>query len=253
MLTEASGFWPSGEQFESPMEYFYTPPDRITATYCSIEEEEFVHLTHVMRRKTGDTVRVVDGVGFAYDAIIEEIVRRTARCRITARYRRLHEPSRAVVLGAAILKNASNFDFLVEKATELGVVAIVPLRTLRTIPHHARTERWQKIALAATKQCGRCVIPEVRPLTTLDDFLAQAPDHAIKIIPHEQVVGKRLSEAVPAGVEQVAICIGPEGGFAEEEVARAVSVGFVPVSLGPRRYRAETAAVLAAGLVLLEA
>jgi 16S rRNA (uracil1498-N3)-methyltransferase len=90
-------------------------------------------------------------------------------------------------------------------------------------------------------------------LTTLDDFFAQAPGDATRIIPHEQVVGKRLSEAVPAGAAQVAICIGPEGGFAQEEVARAVSAGFVPVSLGPRRYRAETAAVLAAGLVLLEA
>jgi 16S rRNA (uracil1498-N3)-methyltransferase len=234
------------------MEYFYSHPAQITPTHCVIDEDEFTHLTHVMRRKEGDAIRIIDGVGTAYDAVIEEIARRAARCRITARYPRLNEPERHVTLGAAVLKSGSAYDFLVEKATELGVAAIAPLLTRRTIPRHDRTDRWQKIALAATKQCGRCRIPQVQPLMSLADFISRAPGYAAKIIPHEQVVGKELLRAVPAGIRHVVLCIGPEGGFTDDEVGHAVSAGFAPVSLGTRRLRAETAALVASALCLLE-
>jgi 16S rRNA (uracil1498-N3)-methyltransferase len=235
------------------MDYFYTPQKQISPTHCLIEGEEFAHLTHVMRRTVGDAIRVVDGVGTAYDVVIEEISRRTARCRITARHMRLHEPSRRLILGTAILKKGSNFDFLLEKTTELGVGVIVPLLTERTIPRHARIERWQKIALAATKQCGRCIIPEIHPPTSLQAFLRNAPEGAARFIPHERAEGTKLSAAIPAQSRDVVLCIGPEGGFTDGEVACAVSAGFIPVTLGPRRLRAETAAICAAGLVLLEA
>lgn len=234
------------------MEYFYSQPAQITPTHCVIDQGEFAHLTHVMRRKEGDAIRVIDGAGTAYDAVIEEIARRTARCRITARYPRLNEPGRQVTLGVAILKSGSAFDFLVEKATELGVAAVAPLLTRRTIPRHDRTDRWQKIALAATKQCGRCLIPQVQPLMSLADFISRTPAQAAKIIPHEQVVGKELRQAVPEGIRHVVLCIGPEGGFTEDEVGQAVSAGFAPVTLGTRRLRAETAALVASALCLLE-
>ena len=234
------------------MEYFYSQPAQITSTHCVINEDEFTHLTHVMRRKEGDAIRVIDGVGTAYDAVIEEIARRTARCRITARYPRLNEPGRHVTLGAAILKRGSAYDFLVEKSTELGVAVISPLLTQRTIPRHDRRDRWQKIALAATKQCGRCLVPQVQPLLSLSDFISRAPAHAAKIIPHEQVAEKELRPAVPVGIHHVVLCIGPEGGFTEDEVGHALTAGFAPVSLGTRRLRAETAALLATALCLLE-
>jgi 16S rRNA (uracil1498-N3)-methyltransferase len=234
------------------MEYFYSRPAQITPTHCVIDENEFIHLTHVMRRKEGDAIRIIDGDGTAYDAVIEEIARRTARCRITARYHRLNEPARRVTIGAAILKSGSAFDYLVEKATELGVAVIAPLLTQRTIPRHDRADRWQKIALAATKQCGRCLIPQIEPMMPLADFFTRAPAHAARIIPHEQVVEKELLSAVPAGIGHVVLCIGPEGGFTEDEVGLAVSAGFIPVSLGPRRLRAETAALVASALCLLE-
>jgi len=235
------------------MEYFYTPQKQISSTHCLIEGMEFAHLTHVMRRKVGDAIRVLDGVGTAYDVVIEEISRRTARCRITATHTRLNEPSRRLILGAAILKSSANFDFLVEKTTELGVAVIVPLLTERTIPRHARIERWQKISLAATKQCGRCAIPEIRSPMSLQEFLRSAPEGAARFIPHERAEGMRLSTVIATLGGEVALCIGPEGGFADEEVAHAASAGFVPVKLGPRRLRAETAAIFSTGLMLLEA
>jgi 16S rRNA (uracil1498-N3)-methyltransferase len=232
------------------MEYFYVSPGNISRDKCIIDGEEFAHLTHVMRRGEGDSVRLVDGEGTAYDAVIESVARAQARCRIEARWERLHESAIHLTLGAAILKNGSNFDFLVEKGTELGVSAFVPLLTERTIPRHARRERWQKIAMAAMKQSGRSVLPRVVDPQPLEEFLRSA--EGVRLLPHEKTESPFLRNAMPAGTRRAVAAIGPEGGFSEGEVAQAVSAGFVPVSLGPRRLRAETAALVTAGLVLLE-
>ena len=232
------------------MEYFYTPPRLISTTDLTIDGDEFDHLTHVMRKKVGDAIRVVDGKGMAYDATIMEIARRTARCEITHAYERLNEPAIDVTLGVAILKNASRFDFLVEKVTELGVNTIIPLTTERTIARSAKVERWQKLALAAMKQSGRCVLPSVSGLTGLADFVASIPPTALRLIPHEKAE-RTLMNAVPQSKSQsITICIGPEGGFSDEEINQAAQRGFMPVSLGPRRLRTETAAILASGIAL---
>lgn len=234
------------------MEYFYVSPDNISRDECIIDGEEFAHLTHVMRRTVGDSVRLVDGMGTAYDAVIERIARSQARCRIEARMERLHEPAIQLTLGVAILKNGANFDFLVEKGTEIGVSAFAPLLTERTIPRHARRERWQKIALAAMKQSGRSVLPRVADPQPLDAFFRSAASVEVRLLPHEKAERPAIRGAIPAGTLAAVAAVGPEGGFSEREVERAVSAGFVPVSLGPRRLRAETAALITAGLVLLE-
>jgi 16S rRNA (uracil1498-N3)-methyltransferase len=203
---------------------------------------------------------VVDGKGNVYDARIMDLVKREAHCEITGRNFMENEPGRSVTLAVGILKNGSRFDFLVEKATELGVGSIVPLATERTIPRHARSDRWQKLAIAAMKQSGRCVLPYVFPLTPFDRFVAgfdeagggsgggsEAP---LKLIPHEKEAARALREALPGTAGNVVICIGPEGGFSDEEVERATRAGFLPVSLGPRRLRTETAAIAALTMVL---
>ncbi len=232
------------------MEYFYTPPHLITTRDLTIEGDEFNHLTHVMRKKVGDTIRVVDGAGTTFDVTIAEVSKRTARCEITASHKRLNEPDVDVTLGVAILKNASRFDFLVEKATELGVNTIVPLLSERTIPRHAKTDRWQKLALAAMKQSGRCVLPVVRALTRFDDFVTSPPPNQLRLIPHEKA-NRPLREILQQHkLSSLTMCIGPEGGFSDEEVTLAQDAGFQQVSLGPRRLRTETAAVVCAGIVL---
>jgi 16S rRNA (uracil1498-N3)-methyltransferase len=235
------------------MEYFYTPPELIEPTALTIADEEFAHLTHVMRKAPGDAIRVVDGRGTAYDVTIEEISRRSARCSIRTRYVRLNEPARNVVVAAALLKNSAKFDYLVEKATELGAAGIIPLLTERTIPRNARIDRWNKIALAAMKQSGRCCLPEVHPLIPFGDFLQQSGSDSLRVIPHEKVERPRLRDVIDTARVPVQICIGPEGGFSEEEIQRAVSAGFIPVSLGPRRLRTETAAIVSMALALGEA
>jgi 16S rRNA (uracil1498-N3)-methyltransferase len=235
------------------MEYFYTPPDRVAATSLIIDGEEFAHLTHVMRRAEGDTIRVVDGAGQAYEAIIESIDRGSVRCSITQRLGTLHEPDVHLTMAVALLKNGSSYDFCIEKCTEIGVSEFVPLITARTIPRHARIDRWQKLALAAMKQSGRSVLPTVRPPLSFADYLAHPTAGAQGIIPHEKVERPLLAEGVLHATKRVAACIGPEGGFTDEEVSAAEAAGWNPVSLGRRRLRAETAAITTAALVLLHA
>ncbi|TLY32578.1 MAG: 16S rRNA (uracil(1498)-N(3))-methyltransferase [Ignavibacteria bacterium] len=233
------------------MDYFYCPPEKIREHDLVIEGEEFSHLVHVMRKKEGDEIIVVDGRGSAYDVGLETVTRRSARCVIKRVFRGYHEPSASVTMAAGILKNPSKFDFLVEKLTELGVMEIIPLRTERTIPSHARTDRWQKLALSAMKQCGRSYLPAVRDLTTLDSLIGDATRGGRKFIAHERLeAGISLTELRSTPGESTLILVGPEGGFSDEEFSRSLHAGFKPVFLGDRRLRTETATIVLASLLL---
>ena len=231
------------------METFYASPQEIAPPALTITGDEFSHLTHVMRMRVGEAIRVVDGTGNAYDALISELKPRAAMCTIRAHHRFLHEPPRAITLGAGLLKNPSRFDFLVEKAVELGVSRIDPLRTERTIAQQAKVERWQKLCLAAMKQSGRCVLPHVEELKPFDAFLSQAEAGALRLIAHEHAT-EPIAAAIGGDWERAVVCVGPEGGFSDEEVARAERAGFHAVSLGPRRLRSETAAIVSVSLLL---
>lgn len=235
------------------MEYFFTPPELIGPTTLRIEGEEFAHLTHVMRRGPGDTIRVVDGQGHAYDVSIDGVERRSARCAILARHDNLHEPACRLTVAAALLKSGSAYDYLVEKCTEIGAASFVPLLTERTIPRHAKIDRWRKIALAAMKQCGRSVLPQVAEPVPLRELLGRGTGGSAALFLHEKEGSPPLEESFPGGVRpaRVTLCVGPEGGFSDAEAALAAAAGWQRACLGHRRLRAETAAVAASALVLL--
>ncbi len=233
------------------MDTFYCPPGGVRAGTLVIGGEEFSHLTHVMRKREGDALMVVDGKGNAYEVVISGIGRRDAHCTIVKTHTGFREPRFPVTLGVGILKNPSKFDFLVEKATELGVHAVVPLRTERTIPRTAKSERWRKLALAAMKQCGRSFWPEVRELTTLGALLGDSGKYDMKLVAHERAPGEGMPHPgdLDPPPKSALVLIGPEGGFSEEEVSLCRGSGFGTVWLGERRLRTETAAI--ASLALL--
>jgi 16S rRNA (uracil1498-N3)-methyltransferase len=224
------------------MDYFYCTQVRGNA--FTIDDEEAAHLLHVMRKKEGDEIRIVDGRGTAYDARIESVTKRAASGAILATYPNHHEPACKVTLAVALLKNPSKYDFLVEKVTELGVHEIIPLATERTIPSHDKADRWQKLALAAMKQSGRSYLPVVQPVKMLKTFLAEDRSFGLKLIAHEQQLSGAAAPRF-AGTSSVAILVGPEGGFSEGEVGEALAKGFHPWYLGERRLRTETAAIVA--------
>jgi 16S rRNA (uracil1498-N3)-methyltransferase len=228
------------------MEYYYAPPEKRHGDTLLIDGQEFLHLSQVMRRVPGDRLTAVDGCGTAYAVAIREIAHRTAYCDILETMPRLHEPGTEVTLGVALLKHGASFDYIVEKVTELGVSRIVPLLTQRTVRRHGREARWEHLALAAMKQCGRCLLPAILPVTTFAEFLQGFPPESVKCIPHEKILEPLIGTALKElGTGRVALAIGPEGGFTEEEVDAAVLAGFRVVSLGPRRLRTETAAAVA--------
>ena len=233
------------------MDYFYCSPEHISKSSVLIDGEEFAHLIRVLRKKVGDEIRVVDGLGTAYDVTLTELDKKTAHGTISSRIEHHNEPSVSITLAVGILKNPSRFDFLVEKATELGVKEIIPMTTERTISSHAKTDRWQKLALAAMKQCGRGYLPQVRTLISLEELLKKRSLEKCKLIAHEassvpvQTCQNRFLQE-KSGI----VLIGPEGGFSDEEVQLCVSAGFADVSLGARRLRTETAAITALSLLI---
>ncbi len=236
----------------SSPDYFYTPPDHVSPSSIIIDGEEFAHLVHVMRKKQGDEIRIVDGRGTAYDAIIEQVKKKMATCTIQAIYRDHHEPARDVAIAVGILKNPSKFDFLVEKASELGVRDIIPLRTARTIPSHAKSGRWQKLALAAMKQSGRSYLPIVHDVIAFEEMLERSRSYDLKLIAHEKEVDlftSKISRIEKEPRRSIAL-VGPEGGFSDDEVTAALNAGFKTVYLGERRLRTETAAIVMSYLLL---
>ncbi len=234
------------------MDYFYSPPEHITNDAVTIEGDEFSHMTHVMRKKEGDQIRVVNGKGTAFDVVLERINQKAAHGKILRTYEQYHEPQVNIAIGVGVLKNPSKFDFLVEKVTELGVKEIIPLTTERTIPSHAKVDRWQKLALAAMKQSGRSYLPVVRELMTLDEVLTQRDLFDLKLIAHEEEQHDSI-RSLPIGKpsSSVLMLVGPEGGFTLEEVLNCRKAGFQTVYLGDRRLRTETAAVVMAALSIL--
>ncbi len=234
------------------MDYFYCPPEKISSSSFSIDGEEYAHLVHVMRKKEGDLIRIVDGSGNAFDARIESVKHRSARGSVLTKFEQHGESPVRVTLAVGLLKNYAKFDFLVEKTTELGVRKIIPLRTGRTIPQHAKSGRWQKLALAAMKQSGRSFLPVVSDVMTLGDVLNRETGATHKLVAHEQVLTNSAVEFPRFGdSSDVLVIVGPEGGLDDGEITECLDTGFLPVYLGPRRLRTETAAIVILALSLL--
>jgi len=212
----------------------------------------------VLRMQPGQELTLFDGRGGEWQASIEKIGRSDVQVRVGAHDAVEREPQAQVHLAVGIPAN-ERMDWLVEKATELGVSGITPLHTahsvLRLSGERAQKKQahWQAVAVAACEQCGRNRVPTVAPVQNLDAWLPAPNDAALRCVlslaEGSRPLGEVLKEASPH--QAVWFLSGPEGGLSAAEDERARAAGFVPVSLGARVLRAETAAlaalVLAAG------
>jgi 16S rRNA (uracil1498-N3)-methyltransferase len=235
------------------MDYFFIDPEDIHDRIALISGEEFNHLSRVLRKKEGERVTLLDGEDHFYEAVVRSIEKAHAECEILEVKYRVNEPKIDVTLAVSLLRNTSRFEFLVEKATELGVRSIVPLLCERTIRKSEKQPRLKKIALSAMKQCGRSYLPRIHELASFQSVLDRSPEFGLRLLPHErteqsQFIGPVLQHHPK--VSSVLIAIGPEGGFSERELALAIEKGFVPISLGARRLRTETAAISAVSWVV---
>ncbi len=235
------------------MESFYVPPEHISESELSIQGEEFHHLTRVLRKKTGDKILVVNGTGTAFECTIDGINSNESRCTIQNVHEPFNEPEVEVTLMLPVLKNHNRVEWIVEKGTELGVRRFVPVLTERTIPHRIRYDRLRKIALTAMKQCKRSYLPEIAETKKLGDILASVDVSFDKVfIGHEAAPVSDSMRSVYGQLpgQRVLLLAGPEGGFTGEELRECERNGAQIVSLGVRRYRAETAALIMAVYII---
>ncbi len=235
-------------------ESFYVEPQNVHGKELTISGDEAHHLARVLRKQKGDSVWAVDGQGTAYEVQIMHITRNDAQAKILQTRRRIGEPVAEISLAQGILKG-ERFDWLVEKATEIGVRRIIPLMTenAETVAGPQKLSRWKRVTMAAMKQSGRSVLPEITPMKSFQDILSMGTDCHCRLIAHSGVGSKALAVpelTSPKFKPKALILVGPEGGFTESEVEQSRDHGFQPISLGSRRLRGETAGIVVLSLVL---
>lgn len=219
---------------------------------CVLPARQAHHVTRVLRLGEGDAVTLFDGNGAEYPAVIARAARGGGvTLNVGERISADRESALRIVLAQAI-SSGERMDYTVQKAVELGVARIQPLLTERSVVRldsaraGKRVAHWQAVAVAACEQCGRNHVPPVAAVETLREWLARdigsQADCVRVVLAAEAGVTLRELRRPSAGVELLA---GPEGGFTPDEENDARRVGFVPVRLGPRVLRTETAAVAA--------
>ena len=234
------------------MHRFFIDPDDICKSRAVIRGSEAHHLYKVLRLAVGDRIYLFDGSGSIYTAKIES----ASKNQVTAAI--LHEEKAAqhgpfFCLGMGMIKGAKS-DLVVQKATELGIHKIMPFLSQHCAVQDnsvKRLERWRKIAFEACKQCGRPVLPVIEPVADLKFLLKKPVDYDLKILFWEKEQTNRLADSFSSNhnIRSIMALIGPEGGFNDDEVHRATAAGFLPVTLGSRTLRAETAALAAMAIV----
>ena len=220
------------------MARFFLPPSEWAAPAWELRGDEAHHAARVLRLKQGDSCIVFDGCGRAAHAVVAE------ECPPSP-------PVAHLTLCQAVPKGA-NMDLIIQKSVELGVSAIVPLVTDRTIVRlnareaEAKRQKWQRIALEACKQCGQNTLPEVALPVPFAEWLRGGIPEGLNIIaslaPGVRPVREVLEAARSRSVRHASLLVGPEGDFTGRETAMALEAGFVPVTLGPIVLRVETAA-----------
>ncbi|HZZ27273.1 MAG TPA: 16S rRNA (uracil(1498)-N(3))-methyltransferase [Pirellulales bacterium] len=224
--------------------------DRVT-----LEGVEAHHLARVMRAQVGDVVTLFDGSGCECMAEIAEIGKSHVEFVVRQRREMNRESPLKLTLVIALPKGDRQ-RWLVEKTVELGVATLIPLETHRGVaqPSAAALERLQRAVIEASKQCGRNRLMEIAAPQAWSTFAAAFHGPALRLVAHpggEPLHGIRSNNATMELAEGVVAAIGPEGGFTNEEIAQAVTAGWMSVDLGPRILRVETAAITMAAWAAL--
>ncbi len=236
------------------MPSFYVKPQQMNEDKVVLGGSQAHHIANVLRLKAGAEITLFDGTGYEYRVRIITLKAGEIIVQIIGKSKPAVESPLELILGQSLIKG-DRMEFIIQKATELGVSAIVPLKTARSRRVNQellakKYVRWQNISTEAAKQCRRTRLPLIGKLTGVEEFCAEYEAVQVKLIfweKHGQGV-----KAVLSGTKQVnraVLLIGPEGGFNAEDVKIAQAHGFIAAGLGPRILRTETAAVAALSLI----
>ena len=237
------------------MELFYA--HEVSGGFCRLDAEESAHCARVLRHRAGDSVHVIDGAGTLMQCTLTEASPKESVARIDASFPDWHSHPYRLTLAVCPTKNNDRYEWFAEKATEIGVDAIVPVIGTRSERRVFKPERLQRILVSATKQSLKARIPELQEPVSVEGFIKTHADRpGLKLIAYcFEGAQQRLSveDALHAHADEqdITVLIGPEGDFSPEEAQAALDAGFLPVHLGTSRLRTETAAVLSAAAVYL--
>lgn len=224
----------------------YTDQPLAADARVELEEAASHHLLKVLRMQPGRELIVFNGKGGEYPATIDSTGKKTAVLLLGEHQSRECESPLAIELAIGVSRG-DRFDWVLQKATELGVSRITPLFTERTEVKlsgdrlQKRWQQWQKIVIGACEQCQRNRLPALQPVTSLTDYLPQC-DANLRFVLHHRAEASLQRETPPPSV---ALLIGPEGGLSDDEIRAAEASGFVSWALGPRVFRTETAPIAA--------
>jgi 16S rRNA (uracil1498-N3)-methyltransferase len=238
----------------------YVPAERLEGARLTLAGDEHKYLARVLRARAGDRLTLFDGAGTEVEAEVARVGTRETELALGARRAgAVTAPPVAITLLVAAPRGA-RLELVIQKTTELGVARIVPIVSERSVarPEPKQRARWERIAREAARQCGRADVPRVDEPVALAAAVV-APDlPAARFALWEAERGQSLRAALARAYSAeargrrhppTALLVGPEGGFPSDELALATAAGFVPVSLGPRVLRVETAAITAVVLV----
>jgi 16S rRNA (uracil1498-N3)-methyltransferase len=225
----------------------YFPGEIAAHGECRVAATQAHHVIHVLRLQAGAALTLFDGRGVEYAALIRRIDKSGLTLTVTER-REVSRESPLTVLLAQGVSSGERMDYTVQKCVELGISAIQPLSTQRSVVRLSveradkRVAHWQAVAAAACEQCGRNQVPAILPVQPLTRWLGTPADGARYLL-SPQTHTRLRDLARPPGA--ITLLVGPEGGWNEAESAAAKLAGFAPMALGPRVLRTETAAVAA--------
>jgi len=232
----------------------FLPPEKLTEEKIMITGDEARYLSLVLRAMPGDKIIIFDGSGCKYECRILKVHKKEVVAEKIKKELYSAESPISITLAQGLPKSGK-MDFIIQKATELGVSIIVPLITERSqLRHTEKVARWRKIAVSASQQCGRDKIPEVCEPVEFEKFIRNTPLTPLDIIFSEEQNERNLKKVLTdfKDAKNITLLIGPEGGFSIEEVSSAVGKGFIEASLGPRILRTETAPLTAISIIQYE-
>ncbi len=231
-------------------------PNRLQAgQIVPLDHDQAHYLGRVLRLRVGDTIGVFDGQGTECAAEVLSIERRRATVRLHDALSIEPEPRVAIRLLQGIPRG-ERMDFTLQKCTELGAAAFVPVMTARSVVRldsaraDKRQSHWQRITASACEQCGRRWVPTISEPITFDSVVTQLPPQDTRLL-LTQTADAALATITIDTADGIDLLVGPEGGFETEELDLAINAGFQPVSIGPRVLRSETAGI--AALAILQA
>lgn len=236
------------------MHRFFVSPEEISGEEVVLGREAASQLSRVLRLGAGERIVVLDDSGWEYTVELTGLSREQARGRVVERLPSLGEPQTRLTLYQALLKGR-NFEWVLQKGTELGVAAFAPMVTARGVIQEpvgeAKMRRWRSIIREAAEQSGRGRLPVLFPLRPYAEAVAQAS--GLSLLPYEGEKKVTLSSILETrSGNEVSLFIGPEGGFTPEEIDLACHHQIFTVSLGARILRAETAALAAVAAILYQ-